>query len=369
MKFKKIAIIGCIIALAYILLIRDEHFVPVESVDLLSGISVDLMNDSEEKKYFVAYSRYVYMDTGEISNIVVGGESSTLGNSREERQRKTNQKHLATLQKVMLLGEEFAKDGIGQYINVIFQNPLQNDMAHLAVCKGKGVDILKYNIKGFSSSADYIEGLIKNSINGNFFSDNYKVIDTFVRTDTEGRSLTLPYIEIREGTIEISGLAVFKRDKMALRVDMDEARVLNILRENNAFGILTLKKNSDECVDIYAKTKRKVGVKRNKEGYSFKIDIKIEAKLIDNSLYKNIINDPNVKDRFEKDMEAHVEKMSMEFINKMQKEYKLDCLDLGFNAFAKYGDGNKLDWDEIVSNSNIEVNVDVKLVNTGRGNF
>ena len=48
-------------------------------------------------------------------------------------------------------------------IDILFRNPYLNDTAYIVVCKGKASDILDMNIKGYPSSGDFIEGLIKNS--------------------------------------------------------------------------------------------------------------------------------------------------------------------------------------------------------------
>lgn len=53
----------------------------------------------------------------------------------------------------------------------------------------------------------------------------------------------------------------------------------------------------------------------------------------------------------------------------MQNEYKIDCLELGREAAAKYGRGENIDWDEVVCNSKIQVNVNVKLTGIGRGDY
>ena len=62
----------------------------------------------------------------------------------------------------------------------------------------------------------------------------------------------------------------------------------------------------------------------------------------------------------------------MDFIEKMQSQYKIDVLDLGQVAVATYGRGTGTDWNEVVSNfdlSDIIVNVKVKVDNMGRGDY
>ena len=53
----------------------------------------------------------------------------------------------------------------------------------------------------------------------------------------------------------------------------------------------------------------------------------------------------------------------------MQHEYKVDCLELDREAAAAFGRNPKTDWDNIVCNSDIIVNVKVKVDNLRRGQF
>lgn len=60
-------------------------------------------------------------------------------------------------------------------------------------------------------------------------------------------------------------------------------------------------------------------------------------------------------------MSEQVKKKCNDFIIKMKNEYKVDCLQLGEVAAAKYGRQTGVDWNSIVCNSEIKVNVKVKI--------
>ncbi len=53
----------------------------------------------------------------------------------------------------------------------------------------------------------------------------------------------------------------------------------------------------------------------------------------------------------------------------MKYEYKIDCLELGRVAAAKYGREKNNNWDDIVCNSEIKVNVMAKIDRMGRGDY
>jgi hypothetical protein len=53
----------------------------------------------------------------------------------------------------------------------------------------------------------------------------------------------------------------------------------------------------------------------------------------------------------------------------MQKKYKVDCLELGQFAAAKYGRHTGTDWNKAVSNSKIIVKAKVSIEKVTRGTY
>ncbi|WP_051541698.1 Ger(x)C family spore germination protein [Clostridium lundense] len=370
MSSKKIIfIVVCSISL-YIYYRFGIDYVSIELLDIPSSSSIDLTEGAaESKEYHSVYTAYTYFDHKETSRRTVSGTSMSLGSAREERQINTPNKSFVALRKVILLGEDYSRFGIGTFVDITFSNTGSNDTALVSITQGKASDILKAKIEGFPSSGDYIGSLIKNSVNANFFSSDYKLMDIYVRMDAEGRNFVLPYIEIIDEKPVITGMALFKKDKMVQKINMRDARVMNILRENNSRGILTLQENLKKYTDYQATSKRKVKVEKQGDNYIFTINLSIKGTIISNTLYENILISPDVMKKFENDMAEHVENICNIFIEKMQNNYKVDCLELGRDAAAKYGRGKNTDWDQIVCNSKIQVKANVKLNGVGRGNY
>ncbi len=75
------------------------------------------------------------------------------------------------------------------------------------------------------------------------------------------------------------------------------------------------------------------------------------------------------KDVVVKKFEQKIYKESYKFINKMQNEYKVDVLNLGSVAAAKYGRNTGVNWDDVVSNSEIELDINMRLIRGARGTF
>lgn len=367
--FKKYRIIFFVVVIlaVFIYLNPSNITTSVEKMDINSGIGVDMINSGKESQYMISISPYTFNDKNKNHSMIMSGKSNTATDTRASRQMQSNHKFIAALQKVVILGEDMGRFGIENSTDLLFSNQFMNDMSWLVVCKGKAMDTLQYKVDDFPSSADYIDGLIDNADEMNFFTDNYKIMDMYVRVDAEGRNLVLPYIEVKDRKIEITGLALFKGYKMVKEIDIAEAKLLNLLRENKARGILEMQENVEHYLSLYGESKRKVTCKKSGSNYKFTINITYNGDVVANSLIKDLDKKPQIISKLEKDLAKQTEKQCEGFIERMQKEYKVDCLELGRVACAKYGRDSGVDWNEIISKSDIEVKVKIKVTGFGRG--
>ncbi|MFT5872525.1 MAG: Ger(x)C family germination protein [Clostridium sp.] len=319
--------------------------------------------------YRVTTSTNSYKEDSSVETIVSTGVGSTIGKTREDRQNKSGLGLFLGLIKINLIDQEYAEYGIRTLIEIIFKNPLANDNEFLLVCKGKHEEYFNYKTPGYDNSADYIGDMIKNSVNYNFFREGYTFQNAALSMDAEGKNIVSPFIEIAEDGIKIKGMAVFNKDKLAVILDMKETRIMNMLRENKVKGILTIQKNSEKYVNYQAESKRKISCKKTGDKYTFTIDLNLDGEIINNELYEGIATDIEVSNKFEDDMARQVKEICNGFLDKMKKEYKVDLLQLGWVAAAKYGRDTGVDWNEIVSNSDIVVNVSIHVDKLGRGQY
>lgn len=332
------------------------------------GVGID-KNSNGNINYRVSTTNNMYKEDESIESILSGGVGSTLGGTREDRQRKRGKNFFLGLTKVYLIENEYARYGIKGLVDIIFKGAVFNDNAFLVVCKGRNEEYFNYTTPGYDNSAEFISDMIKSSVDYNFFKGNYMFKNTVLSMDAEGKNIIMPYIEIVEDRIKITGLAIFKKDKLATILDMNDTKIMNIMRENKVKGILTLQKNSEEYINFQAESKRKITCKKINGKYTFTIDLNLEGDIINNELYKDMAGKIGVTKEFEDDMAAKVKEMCTGFLDKMKDEYKVDLLQLGWVATAKYGRDTGVDWNEVVSNSEIKVNVKVNVDKVGRGQY
>lgn len=363
-----IIIIGVFI---YIFITLGQDRIPIEELETVIGIGYDIERKGEGTiEYSIPISVNIYKPNGVQANLIFKEQAQNLGEVIQKRQEKMSRKFVQGQERVILISEDYARYGLKTLIEDRFRNSETNDMAYMAVCKGKTDNYLKCKVKGYSSASEYIGGLIDDSDEYSFFSDNYKVIDAYVRIGAEGRELALPYIEITKEGIKVTGMAIFKKDKMVEIADGKASKMINFLKHGNAKGIMSLQKSSKAYIDFEGKTgKRKVRCYKQGDKYSFNIDLTFTGTIISNEMYADILKDTNTKEEFEKDMARSIEKQCDDFIKVMKNNYKIDCITLGREAAAKYGRQKGIDWNEVVSNADIKVNVKVNADLQGRGDY
>lgn len=378
MKKHKSLIIAILIVVAFVIIKESKiKYESAEDLDISIGIGYDLLQNSQgDVEYHIPINSIIYGQTttedgkgSENSSEIHEGNASTIGKTREDRQRRIDKKLFLGTQRVYLINEEVAKFGVEPMMDVLFRNPVLNDNGVVLICKNKTDDYLSYNIEGYDSPVEFIDSMVKNSVNYNFFSKDYTLKKVYLTMDAEGRTVVQPYIELREQGFEITGLAIFNKDKLAQVVDINEGRILNLLRENNVRGMVTLQNSEKEYVNFTARSKRKVKCYKEEDKFKFIIELNLKGEIVSNKLYKNLSENPEQIKEFEKDMAEKVQQQCKEFIGKMQNIYKLDCLELGKIAVTRQGRGTGVDWNEVISNSNIEVKVKVRIDKVGRGEY
>ena len=385
MKKKKIAIMFLVVLIASI---YTEKFQvsSMEELNIISGIGFDINKEvNGNVQYSVPFAIYDFkkkgkggsnstakkaIKTGEISELgssIIKPKANSIGETREERQLKSSKQFTIGTEKMAIIGEEQASYGILNIINILFSNPNINDLDIFSVCKGKAEDILRFKVEGYPSSADYMQGMVRQATNYNFLSLEYNLINMYVTLDSEGKNLVLPYLEIKDRNIAYTGMALFKKNKMVYVLPMDESKIMNILREKKGKGILTLQEGPDKYINYDVMVKRKVKCNKRDGKYEFIIDLNFQGDIIENTLYSDMKKESEKE--FEKLMGKEIEKMCCDFLDKMKNIYKIDCLNLGMYAAAQYGRETGVDWNEEISNADIKVNVVVKIDKMGIGQY
>jgi Ger(x)C family germination protein len=368
LKSNRTLLIIFLISLSFAFLKIGNNFLPIEQIGVPAAIGYDIEKKNDKIIHKVPVSIYSYPENN-IKTLMIEGEAGSVPETREIRQLEANGKFIIGLEKVIIISEDAARNGINYLMDMLLSERTVNDTAYVVVCKGNVEDILKHKVEGKPSSGDYLAEVVEHLVDMNFIPNNYRLIDTFVRVGSEGRSLVIPYVEIREGKVRVTGLALFSKDKMIHKLKVNEFKLLNLLRESGTRGMITVSKDTEHYANFYGISKRKVKARKENGKFIFDIELSLKGELISNTLYGNMAQKPKLAKQFEADVKNTVEEECREFIKIMQEDLKIDCLELGRWGISVHGHDTGIDWDKAIANSQINVTAKVKVTEIGRGDY
>lgn len=339
----------------------------IEDLDIIIGLGFDLAPGLPNE--FEGSAEYlVYKENREISRRVSFGITPTIYSRESLRQAKANKKAVRQSEMAYIISEERARYGIIDILDSIIRDPMGNKKAYVAVSGPKAKDILLLTGHSTATMSETISGMIRYAYQDNFFSDKLTIGSFLTMFHQEGRNIVLPYIVAsKEGSAEIRGLALFKDDKMLHKTSLDEARLMNLLRNNNTIGHLNVETEDPvKYAEMFCKNKLKVKV--SKEDNRLKYDIFVtligELKLDTMNNATSSVKPGDLDKIKEKFQEKYQRELSYE-VRRLQQDYGVDWLDLGQYAAAKYGRGKGYDSDKNFQEAKIDVHVIVKIKSTG----
>jgi Ger(x)C family germination protein len=368
-KKKLFIIILCIGVFSYFCTgLKNEQ--PAEELEVVSGFGVAAKGKGETDTIFVAPSSvYTFEEGGKTSSDLRTGSGRTPAKTRENRQLISNKQYILGLEKIYLFNESIPNGSLTNPIEIFFRNPYTNDNGYVAICNKNPEEIFKIKIPGYPSSADYLEGMLKSAKFYNFFDTDYRLSDIFLNLDAEGKNIIIPFIDEINKELKITGLCLFKKDKLIGNLNMEDSKALNMLTDTNGKGLVSLMLSPYKHLDYYAKVKRKVKAYKSGDNYKYVIDLKFTGDIISNTIYTNLQSKSKVNNEVQRDLEKSIKNSCQRFVAKLKNQYKVDALSLGEYAVAKYGRGKSIDWDEVFTNADIEINIKVQIDKTGRGEY
>nr|WP_243259341.1 Ger(x)C family spore germination protein [Clostridium sp. 'deep sea'] len=338
----------------------------IEDLAVVFGFGYDIDKIASPQPEYISVIEFISIQSEEEpgSDFYVG-KGNTLYQSIENYKVKQGKPFGYGSELIYLISEDRAKFGIDDIILDLFRSFNVNIHASVAVVKGSCEEY--FNLKSKTESAsELLSNLIQYASDEYFYSSNNTVNDLIFKHFQQGRQICLPYIEIINEIPELSGIAVFNEDKMIKKLDIEETKLINILSTTGSKGIVSIESNdAHDYLEIEAKSKRKVKVTKADNKLNYDIQIKVVGTLVMDTLLQEELDKEQVS-KIEKILAADLQKDLEQEIIKVQKIHKQDLLDVSKYAIAKYGADSKLDSTTNFINSQITVDVKVKIESIGR---
>lgn len=290
----------------------------------------------------------------------------TIADARQRRGLTDAETYVTGLNKTIIIGEELARLGINPYMDVLLRGATITGTMNFTVAAGRGEDILKTPIKNYTNMGTYLVALF-DGIQQRTFIPVIK-LGEFYRYQSTGKNPVAPILQRKGDRVIISGVAVFKKDRMVKKLTVEEGHDLVLLRGLKGRSFLPFSKKQggmDHRGAVLVSNSRKVQYYQNEQGHNFLITIKLKGSLEEHS-HQAPVTEAHLQE-IERTIEQQVQTQCETFINKMQEEIKVDCIDISKYALTKNRRTleKSIDNPEFIQDANIQVKVKVDLKRTG----
>lgn len=355
---------------------------------VVSSIGVDKYND--EYKVSVLISNTTDLSSGENTTAktsIITGTGYPINNAMEKVKAQSSKNlylgHLA----VVLIDEEIAKDSIYDILEALIRDPESAKKVKLVISKdATSNDILKtlspldtFPAQNITSSIDksiQVSGTSCVTYSSNFLYKivNYGYDNIMPSISIEGNKSDNNNPEELEQVepsllTKVSDIAIFKDFKLVDYANYDESKGINIL--TNKTVSLSINDKCYKDLDKYivfklndAKTKIDLKIKNDKLKYTFNIEA--DATIDETNCNLELRSNKTIS-KMKDSLESEVYDLIKSTIEKTKK-IKTDIFGLGNILYKKdYKLWNKIkdDWDDIYSNIDYDINVELKLNKKG----
>jgi spore germination protein len=354
----------------------------LERLGLITAIGFDLKKENEIKGT-VSVTKFDPM--AKVMTNLISADANTLQTLRAEENLAIDQRLEMGQLRCVIYSEELAEKGIIQLVNALNRDPTVGNMVYLTIAEKDAFSIISMDEKKIKVNiGTYLYNLIRQNVERELLISptlhefNHNFFDY-------GQDPVLPILKVKKDKVAISGVALFNDDKMVARLSNDKLFYLKLLIDEYRTGSKELEFNRDEFSkiinvqggqsygEIYNKLFISIDNLRsntkidliNKKNLTFKVEVKMDSRLLETTNYLDLGNPANMKfieKKINKEMESQVKKLLLFF-----QEKQVDPIGIG-NEYMAHVRGKPISqkrWKELYKNAKFEVHVKNTLTKTG----
>lgn len=307
-------------------------------------------------------------------NEVIYAVGNTPRESREKADEQISRKLRAYRNRIILIGEELAKQDIHQLLDIFYRDPKSALNARVGVAHGKATDILSLKKVGNVLIAEEIDGLIKSKEETTTVPK--VTIETIYPVMMDpGEDFVLPYIRKKGKRVDVSSIAMFHKYQFTGTLSSDESTMYLLLKGNKEKVASFTKKISTENGQKNAynfltfnieksKPKMKVLIQPNDQ-IMVSLDLKLKVSVIEYP--KDLLRDKKTVARLNQLLSKEMTDLANKTLKKMQKAH-CDGLGIGRQLMAFHPDiwkKQKEDWGSNYQNVHFVPMVQVEITKKG----
>jgi len=349
-------------------------YVELEDVSIVTGFAVD----KNEKGEYLLTVEIVDVSQEEkeakINAQLLESSGSTLLDAIRNAFKTTAPVLYWGHAEIIIFSQEVAREGIIDIIDFVHRSPKLRTNIRLLVSREKTAkEILESasittNIRSFE-----IREMIE--LHNKFLKVPDVQMNEFINDlSAEGISPVLAaviLIEVKgKKTSQLSGTAVFKKDKFIGFLDEEETKFLHFVKENCKGGLIIVEDGSEEMKTSIDISKSKVKLKPVYSGNKLTMNIRvsIEGTLDEYRTKNNYYYSSDDITALEKKAEEQLAEDIRRAIRKLQEDFNADILGFGSTVKAEMPKlwkkiGNQ--WDDMFKNIDVNVEISMDIYNSG----
>ncbi|MDF2568054.1 MAG: germination protein Ger(x)C family [Oscillospiraceae bacterium] len=347
------------------------NYSEIDEQVIVSAIAID--KGQNGKKFHVS-AEIILIAQGsnaEVSTAIVESDGNTMLESLRNMISTTSQKLYHGQCKVMVIGKQLAREGIAETLDFpLRDHEVRKDMFVVVSQADTAQEILETEalinpVNGFE-----IDTVLNTDVGSLSQVKPVRVIDSINVLATEGKSLAVPTISLikdnnEKKTTSLSGLAIFKRDKLIGFLSEEESKMYQFITDsvnNTALSVRTSEDSNDYvCFEVF-ENKTTVKPSKIKDALNFEIKINSEVSLDETQGFE--IDGKKLGEIYTRNLKNRVENL----IDNAKKFYKIDIFGFGHlldlkntKLWEKY----KKNWDETFLKASFTVSPQVKVRGSG----
>ncbi len=306
---------------------------------------------------------------GKKPTFTVIGTGETVYDALVDVQRQFSDRIFFGHNRVLIIDEELAKEGIAEYIDFFVQHPQPRLRALVIVSKNAEEALKTETSKDLSSSQalEEIVQLLKSGI-------RITLKDVFQMLRQEGESVVLPWVQASDNegeqeNVQVKGAAIFDGDQLIGTIDFELKKGLLWLRDEMDLQSISVNPEEADGYITFHLIRSKTNLLPSIEGGNWKITVEIEQEneIVENQTTLDTSTE-KVQRELEKDLNKTVEQQIRKTLEKVQKEMKTDAFGFAEAFERKYPKRfaqEKDHWDEIYPEVEVEINVTSRIRRIG----
>lgn len=353
----------------------------MDEINIVSGIAIDKNPENNNYDLTIEVIDIYSMSEGSQQKcIYIKCSGMTIFQALNDCEKKIYNNLYYGGMRAIIISEEIAqKEGILNIIESFLRKEDIRETISITISQEETAsDIL--TAKGIdSNNISYkIDKLVEENEKSAIVSNHSTLYDTFNSIVNEKKEVYLPAFHLtkydndgeEEDVIELNGLALFKKDKLIGYLDQKETLYFNIMGSNNVTGSISLYSNDPEIeslsFEIYdCRNNKKITFENGK--LNVKVDIKVQMKISEIIGEFDEISVETI-DSMKEETALFIENRIYDVLSKVQKEHKVDSFGFQDHFYKKHYYIWKTidqDWEQILQDANIDINVDVKITGSG----